>query len=76
MPKTVNCKKKARVCTPKTINWSRKKNQNQLTDRHSDIDILGSLLAASLEPLAHCQNVTNLRLSYGHFFGRYSSELT
>ena len=64
-----------RVCTPKTVNWSCKRNQNQLTDRHSDIDILGSLLAASLEPLAHCQNVTNLSLSYRHFFGRCSPEL-
>ena len=64
-----------RVCTPKTVNWSCKRNQNQLTDRHSDIDILGSLLTASLEPLAHCQNVTNLSLSYRHFFGRCSPEL-
>ena len=33
-------------------------------------------LAASLEPLAHCQNVASLSLFYRFYFGRCSSELT
>ena len=32
-------------------------------------------LAASLEPLAHCQNVASLSLFYRYYFGRCSSEL-
>ena len=36
---------------------------------------VGPSLAASLEPLAHCQNVTSLSLFYRCFFGRCSSEL-
>ena len=36
---------------------------------------VGPSLAASLEPLAHCQNVASLSLSYRHYFGRCSSEL-
>ena len=36
---------------------------------------VGALLAASLEPLAHRQNVTSLNLFYRHSFGRCSSEL-
>ena len=32
-------------------------------------------LAASLEPLAHCQNVASLSLFYMYYFGRCSSEL-
>ena len=36
---------------------------------------VGPSLAASLEPLAHHQNVTSLSLSYGYYFGRCSSEL-
>ena len=32
-------------------------------------------LAASLEPLAHCQNVASLSLFYSYYFGRCSSEL-
>ena len=34
-----------------------------------------SLLATSLEPLAHRRNVATLRLSYKYYFGRCSSEL-
>ena len=37
--------------------------------------IIGPSLAASLEPLAHCQNVASLSLFYRYYFGRYSSEL-
>ena len=36
---------------------------------------VGSLLAASLEPLAHCQNVASLSLFYRYYFGRCSSKL-
>ena len=35
----------------------------------------GPSLAASLEPLAHCQNVACLSLFYRYYFGRCSSEL-
>ena len=35
----------------------------------------GSPLAASLEPLAHRQNVASLSLLYRYYFGRCSSEL-
>ena len=37
--------------------------------------IVGALLAASLEPLAHCRNVASLSLFYRYYFGRCSSEL-
>ena len=33
-------------------------------------------LGASLEPLAHCENVASLSFFYGFYFGRCSSELT
>ena len=36
---------------------------------------VGPLLAASLEPLAHGQNVTSLSLFYRYYLGRCSSEL-
>ena len=36
---------------------------------------VGPSLAASLEPLAHCQNVASLNLFYRYYFGRCSSEL-
>ena len=36
---------------------------------------VGPSLATSLEPLAHCQNVTSLTLSYRYHFGRCSFEL-
>ena len=36
---------------------------------------LGTSLAASLEPLAHHQNVASLSLFYRYYFGRCSSEL-
>ena len=36
---------------------------------------VGPLLAASLEPLAHCQNVASLSVFYMYYFGRCSSEL-
>ena len=36
---------------------------------------VGPSLAASLEPLAHCQNVASLSLFYRYYFGRCSSEL-
>ena len=36
---------------------------------------IGSSLAASLEPLAHRQNVASLSLFYRYYFGRCSSEL-
>ena len=36
---------------------------------------VGPSLAASLEPLAHRQNVASLSLSYRYYFGRCSSEL-
>ena len=35
----------------------------------------GPLLAASLEPLAHCRNVTNSTVFYRYYFVRCSSEL-
>ena len=37
--------------------------------------IVGRSLAASLEPLAHCQNVASVSLCYRYYFGRCSSEL-
>ena len=37
---------------------------------------VGPSLAASLEPLAHCQNVVSLSLFCRYYFGRCSSELT
>ena len=37
--------------------------------------IVGPLLAASLEPLAHRRNETSLSLFYRYYFGRCSSEL-
>ena len=37
--------------------------------------IVGPSLAASLEPLAHCQNVASLSLFYRYYFGRCSLEL-
>ena len=36
---------------------------------------VGPSLAASLEPLSHCQNVASLSLFYRYNFGRCSSEL-
>ena len=36
---------------------------------------VGPSLAPSLEPLAHCRNVTSLSLFYRYYFGRCSSEL-
>ena len=36
---------------------------------------VGPSLAASLEPLAHCQNVASLSLFYRYYFGRCSSEM-
>ena len=36
---------------------------------------LSPLLAAPLEPLAHCQNVASLSLCYNYYFNRCSSEL-
>ena len=36
---------------------------------------VGPSLPASLEPLAHCQNVTSLSLFYSYYFGRCSLEL-
>ena len=36
---------------------------------------VGPSLAASLKPLAHCQNVASLSLFYRYYFGRCSSEL-
>ena len=35
----------------------------------------GPSLAVSLEPLAHCQNVASLSLSYNYYFSKCSSEL-
>ena len=35
----------------------------------------GPSLAASLEPLVHCQIVASLSLFYGYYFGRCSSKL-
>ena len=35
----------------------------------------GPSLSASLEPLAHCQNVASLSFCYRYYFGRCSSEL-
>ena len=37
--------------------------------------IVGPLLAASLEPLAHCRIVASLSLFYRYYFGRCSSQL-
>ena len=36
---------------------------------------VGPSLAASLEPLAHCRNVTRLSIFYRYYFGKCSSEL-
>ena len=36
---------------------------------------VGASLAASLEPLVHCQNVASLSLFYRYYFGKCSSEL-
>ena len=35
---------------------------------------VGPSLAASLEPLTHCQNVASISLFYRYYFGRCSSE--
>ena len=35
----------------------------------------GPSLAASIQPLAHCQNVASLSLFYRYYFGKCSSEL-
>ena len=35
---------------------------------------LCNIFAASVEPLAHCQNLASLTLFYRHYFGRCSSE--
>ena len=37
--------------------------------------IVGPSLAASLEPLVHCQNMASLSLFYRYYFGRCFSEL-
>ena len=37
--------------------------------------IVGPSLAASLEPLAHCQNVELVSLFYRYYFDRFSSDL-
>ena len=37
--------------------------------------IVGPSLDASLEPFAHCRNMTSLSLFCRYYFGRYSSEL-
>ena len=37
--------------------------------------VVGPSLAASFEPLAHCQNVASLGLFYRYYFGICSSEL-
>ena len=37
--------------------------------------IIGPSHAASLEPLAHCQNVASISLLFKYYFGRCSSEL-
>ena len=37
--------------------------------------LAGPSLAASLEVLAHCQNVASLSIFYRYYFGRCSSEL-
>ena len=37
--------------------------------------VVGPSLAASLEPLAQCQNVASLSLLYRYYFGRCSFEL-
>ena len=36
---------------------------------------VGPSLAASLEPLAHRQNVASLSIFYRYYFGRFSPEL-
>ena len=36
---------------------------------------VGPSIVASLEPLAHCQNVASLSLFYRYYFGKCSSEL-
>ena len=36
--------------------------------------VVGPSVAASLEPLAHCQNVASLSFFYRYYFGRCSSE--
>ena len=36
---------------------------------------VGTRLAASLEPLAHCPSVASLSLFYRYYFGRCSSKL-
>ena len=38
-------------------------------------DCWSLLIAASLEPLAHCGNAAGLSLYYRYYFGRCSSEL-
>ena len=38
-------------------------------------DCWSLLIAASLEPLAHCGNAAGLSLCYRYYFGRCSSEL-
>ena len=47
----------------------------QMSYRNEYAGTVGPLLAASLEPLAHCRNVASLSLFYRYYFGRFSSEL-
>ena len=37
--------------------------------------IVGPSIASSVEPMAHCRNVTSLSVFYRYYFGRCSSEL-
>ena len=43
--------------------------------RNSYVGLLVLFLAASLKPLAHCQNVASLTLFYRYYFGRCLSVL-
>ena len=47
----------------------------ELLDKPTDIKAVGSSLAASREPLTHCENVVNQSLFYWYYFCRYSFEL-
>ena len=61
-------------------NWKKAWRYHHFTQVYNKLQkrickTVGPSLAASIEPLAHCQNVASLSLFYRYYFGRCSSEL-
>ena len=55
--------------------WTRAEKDLLISIVKTDLRTVGTSLAVSLEPLAHCQNVASLSLFYRFYFRRCSSEL-